>query len=195
MPGTPLKIVRFESSLPKPPTAGRFKYFAPGWRLALVGHFQNGAVNYTTSDGIAIDPERITATMLPQPYRWQQHCVRRQKRGNTIFVTRSERDCLSLFRCRIASTTGPAGRWLREWNHLLAAGTVCVLAGRDQPGQEWALQVAGMVAPVARTRIVTLPAEGPNVVTRWALLNRLPCRVLRDVLDSQLMSAPDFGHP
>lgn len=194
MPGTPIKLVRFESSLPKPPIAGRYKYFAPGWRLALVGHFRGETVCYETAGGTTIAPHAISAAMIPLPYRWA-HAIRRQRRKNTIFVVQSERDCLSLSQCRVAGICGPAGRWLAAWNPLLAAGTVAVLTGRDRQGQEWALQVAKTVSPSARTRIVTLPAEGPHVFTRWVLMLRLPCKDFRDIMDCYVKQAQDFKHP
>lgn len=93
------------------------------------------------------------------PYRLPE-LIEAVKAGRTIYIPEGEKDCDSLTRIGLDSTTNPMGacKWTPELSPYLRGADVVILPDNDGKGREHAQDVARKLSGIAKTiRILALP--------------------------------------
>lgn len=106
----------------------------------------------------------------------------------TVVLTEGEFDAMLLSQCAgdlvgVATTTGGAKTWRREWAvHLIAAKTILLAYDTDQTGEEAAVMIANEIG--SRARRVAVPS-GKDVTDYWKSGG-----ILRDWIASLVIASP-----
>jgi 5S rRNA maturation endonuclease (ribonuclease M5) len=90
--------------------------------------------------------------------------------GKPVYIVEGEKDVQSIERVGATATTSPggAGKWRDEYDDHFKDAVVIVIADRDEPGREHAADVAAHLQHVARSVVITEPAEGKDATDHLA---------------------------
>lgn len=90
--------------------------------------------------------------------------------GGTVYVVEGEKDVHALEAAGVVATTSPAGagKWRPEYSEALTGAHVVVVADRDDPGRQHALQVAASLEGKAQSVRILEAAVGKDAADHLA---------------------------
>jgi AAA domain len=126
-------------------------------------------------------PVRVPDASKKSGYRWNLTGVRRVlyrlpalaaavAAGDVVYVVEGEKDVQAAEGAGVAATCSPggAGKWRDEYDEWFKGAQVVIVADRDQPGRDHAVNVQTHLKPVAQTVLIVEAVEGKDLADHLA---------------------------
>lgn len=84
--------------------------------------------------------------------------------GRTVYIVEGEKDVHSIERAGAVATSSPggAGKWRDDYDEWFRDADVVIVADRDEPGREHAIDVAAHLRGIAKSVTITEAADGKD---------------------------------